>query len=190
LSSAPCSAADCSHELLSPSHNARSPTRPGLSAEVFRLQLRPGDQFDFRTRAAVCRFASFARRRHAVAQSVITFRAASERARPANRSHSVASVRHSSKDFASCFMWTASTQLVASLAYSRLRSIENNLSGGVNNVTGGVDRSCHDMRPPTWTVCQVCKAKPLAASHPSLAANGQAAPHTSRTPHCCGAAAT
>src|SRR3984893_16377414 len=38
---------------------------------------------------------------------------------------------------------------------------------GVNTVTRGVDHQCHDMRPPTWTVCQVCKAKPLAASRPS-----------------------
>jgi hypothetical protein len=27
-------------------------------------------------------------------------------------------------------------------------------------VTRGVDHQCHDMRPPIWTVCQVCKAKP------------------------------
>ena len=49
-----------------------------------------------------------ARWRHAVAQNVITPPSCSERARLANRSHSAAAVRHSSRNLASFFMRTNS----------------------------------------------------------------------------------
>jgi hypothetical protein len=98
---------------------------------------RPGHTKELAGLRSAAFFASF---RHWNAARVISCRVAIERARPANRSHSAASVRHSSKDFASFFMRTAlnATEFIAKLTYSRVKSIENSPLCSVNNVIEGV----------------------------------------------------
>ena len=82
-------------------------------------------QFSVRARAVLFRSVCSALLRQTLADNVITLRADSERERPASRSHSVASVRHSSRDFALLFIAgcpngnaKSQTRLVKRLKYS------------------------------------------------------------------------